>query len=410
MVVTGATSLFGRQPVTHISGVISPDVTIKNVVLMKESEHPTMVRKIGIPVVDGRFAYDLETDTVAAYYLIPKENTSSWSSQWIFFSEGGDISFEVFKDRDGDNELQVHTDRPATKAYQEHINGLLKAPSYVAYLQLADSATENRLAYTSEFYNLGDSAMNDNLTREQKAVYWHKMDSLRKSGTARTELGKNLDEMAKIESEKWKAGELAFAESNRDIPGMLVILQKFWFNEENIDKYADIFNTYYIEKFAGHPYADEIEVLLKAKLTDAVAVGGKYPDVEALDTLGVSHRLSEFINGKVAIIDLWASWCGPCRENSIALIPVYEKYAPKGLAVIGIARETDDDQSMRVAMQRDGYPWPSLVEINDSDHIWAKFGIPNAPGRTLLVDQSGTILAIDPKVDDVHKLLDLLLK
>ena len=65
--------------------------------------------------------------------------------------------------------------------------------------------------------------------------------------------------------------------------------------------------------------------------------------------------------GKVALIDLWASWCGPCRTTSKQLIPIYEKYKDRGFTVIGVAREQNSDIRMREAIRKDGYPWLNLI-------------------------------------------------
>ncbi len=48
-------------------------------------------------------------------------------------------------------------------------------------------------------------------------------------------------------------------------------------------------------------------------------------------------RLSDIIKGKVAVIDLWASWCMPCRAKAKAMIPIYEKYKDRGFEIVGVA-------------------------------------------------------------------------
>jgi hypothetical protein len=70
------------------------------------------------------------------------------------------------------------------------------------------------------------------------------------------------------------------------------------------------------------------------------------------------------------------------------MIPLYEAYKDKGFTVVGIARE-QNKESMLNALERDNYPWINLLELNDKNGIWTKFGIGNAGGGEFLVDSKG---------------------
>ena len=135
-------------------------------------------------------------------------------------------------------------------------------------------------------------------------------------------------------------------------------------------------------------------------------VGGRYFDFTAPDLGGAGHTLSVEIEGKVALIDLWASWCGSCRSHSMALIPVYEKYKERGFTVVGVAREFRDSRAMKKAIERDGYPWLNLLELDDRLGIWTKYGVGNAGGARFLVGRDGRILAINPDAAQVEAILE----
>lgn len=136
-----------------------------------------------------------------------------------------------------------------------------------------------------------------------------------------------------------------------------------------------------------------------------VKEGASFVDFIAPDLDGYQHRLSDLIKGKYVLLDLWASWCGPCRSYSKDMIPVYEKYKNRGFTVVGIAREVNNTEAMRRAVEKDGYPWINLVDLNDRVGVWTKYGVLSA-GRRLLIDSTGKILALDPRSEEVEKLLE----
>ncbi len=154
-----------------------------------------------------------------------------------------------------------------------------------------------------------------------------------------------------------------------------------------------------------HPYTKEIAEYIAI---GEIAPGRDYPDYTVTRLDGSTEKISDLIAGSPAIIDLWASWCGPCRKHSIELIPVYEAYKDKGLKIVAIARESNDSKAMEAAMERDGYPWESFIEINDSGNIWQKNAAAFAGGRVILVDQGGKIVGVDVSTDEIKAYLETL--
>lgn len=154
------------------------------------------------------------------------------------------------------------------------------------------------------------------------------------------------------------------------------------------------------EDFASHPYYEECKLkFVTRRFTPGRPYEANYV-IHALD--GQEVKMSELIEGRPAIIDLWASWCGPCRIKSKLLIPIYEKYSPKGLAFIAVAREMEQTESMTAAMAKDGYPWQSYVDLDDKDGVWMKNGCDNSGGRILLIAPDGKIVAVNPSASQVE--------
>ena len=167
-----------------------------------------------------------------------------------------------------------------------------------------------------------------------------------------------------------------------------------------ISEVASIYDDVYAGKFPGFHLS---EYMKQWRASQSVKAGGRYVNFTAPDLDGNYHKVSEEIKGKVALIDFWASWCGPCRRHSRSLIPVYEKYKDRGFTIVGVARERDAE-AMRKAIGRDKYPWLNLIELNDRIKLWNQYGI-RGGGGTFLVDRNGIILAVDPTAEEVDAIL-----
>ena len=129
-----------------------------------------------------------------------------------------------------------------------------------------------------------------------------------------------------------------------------------------------------------------------------------FDDYEAATADGEAVSVGSLYRGRVAIINMWGSWCGPCRAHAKALIPIYEKYHNAGLTVVAIAREWSMD-SFRHAMERDQYPWPGLVDYQDRYGVWEKHANENGSGKILLIDRDGTILSTSNDAEVLEPLI-----
>lgn len=140
------------------------------------------------------------------------------------------------------------------------------------------------------------------------------------------------------------------------------------------------------------------------------AVGKKFIDFEMADPKGKMHKLSEYVgNGKVVLIDFWASWCPPCRREMPNLVKAHKEYKSKGFDIIGISLDSKAD-AWEKGVKDLGITWPQLSDLKGWKNSGAAlYGVNSIP-HTILVDKDGTILAKNLHGDELEAKLKEVLK
>ena len=149
--------------------------------------------------------------------------------------------------------------------------------------------------------------------------------------------------------------------------------------------------------------------MTKLQSQAAIAPGNRFRDFEAIDYItGKPTTLGEKIAGHLAVVDFWASWCGPCRKEILeTLKPLHEKYADSGLVVIGVDiwdKIEDHDQAVKEL----GIQYPQIVDTIH-DNAGLLYGLKGVP-YVLLIDQKGTIIGNfrgEKLIDAVEKSLGI---
>lgn len=101
--------------------------------------------------------------------------------------------------------------------------------------------------------------------------------------------------------------------------------------------------------------------------------------------------MTEVAKNKITIIDFWASWCGPCRQEMPFMLSLYESNKDRGLGIVGVSLDQDKD-SWVTAIKKLKLPWPQMSDLKYWDNEVAKtFNINSIP-HTIVVDQKGKIL------------------
>lgn len=154
--------------------------------------------------------------------------------------------------------------------------------------------------------------------------------------------------------------------------------------------------------FPNHPYSDLVDDLLEGHMSK---IGKKFIDFSAPDLDGNTVTLSDQIEGKVSLVNLWATWCAPCIRKSREIIPVIERYQEKGFTVVGVAGEFRSTENLRNFLAKKEFPWLNLVELDRQNNLWVKYGIPRSGGGMFLIGRDGKILMKDPTPEELEEKL-----
>lgn len=122
-----------------------------------------------------------------------------------------------------------------------------------------------------------------------------------------------------------------------------------------------------------------------------VRIGEVAPDLAMATPTGEMMKLSD-LQGKIVLVDFWASWCKPCRMENPNVVRVYNKYKDKGFEIIGVSLDKDK-AAWEQAIEADGLTWKHMSDLQfwGSEAVKA-YGIQGIP-YTVLLDKEGKILA-----------------
>ena len=114
---------------------------------------------------------------------------------------------------------------------------------------------------------------------------------------------------------------------------------------------------------------------------------GSAPDFSLTTFDGQTVRLSD-LRGKVVMINFWASWCGPCRDEAPELQRTWERYKDRGVVFLGIAY-TDTERNAQAFLKEYGTTYPNGLDLGT--RISAQYHIQGVP-ETFIVDRDGNIV------------------
>ena len=222
--------------------------------------------------------------------------------------------------------------------------------------------------------------------------------------------GKSRDEIAQILNPDVEAVFDIYRngiEDNRDnMVGAYILAmlsQRFYQSAEELDA-----------AMAKVKYADRIDYLRRVrnsyKVSASTDPGAMFVDFSGFTVDGKPSKLSDYVGkGKYVLVDFWASWCGPCRQEIPNLLELQKRFAGDRFTVLGV-NVWDNEDKFKASLVSEGIDYPQIfVPRNNKDNATELYNIKGIP-QIILFAPDGKIIKRDLRGAAMKALVEEYLK
>lgn len=133
------------------------------------------------------------------------------------------------------------------------------------------------------------------------------------------------------------------------------------------------------------------DLAARLKVAKKIDIGQPAMDFVQNNTKGVPVALSS-LKGKYVLIDFWASWCGPCRQENPNVLKAYQKFKDKNFEIIAVSLDNNKEAWLK-AIETDGLPWIHVSDLKGwKNAVAAEYDVKAVP-QNFLIGPDGKILA-----------------
>lgn len=407
MIVFLFSALSVKAQLLELSGKVGGTDT-ESIILVKLNQSLLVDPIIQIPVHNGKFTHKAKLEHPEAFKLYLGEAIKGGSSRFmLLFLENEKIELNIYPEAFDKTYVEGGTLNAAYKAYNTEYD--LKFHSQMQVFMDSIKSIYDTNNYYSDQMKVVLAALENSNSQVEKAVLYKKKEDLEEKDLDLTPKAKKLKDKSIQFSQKTKNYQQDYIAENPTLVSYALFMDDLIYKKETVDINLARHNYNKLSQaHPNHPYNAYVLGLIDA--IDAVKIGKKFTDFTAPNLNGNTIKLSDKINGQVALLDLWATWCSPCIEKSRTMLPVYKEFKDRGFTIVGVAGEFNTTNRLVRFLEKEQWPWLNLVELDRENNIWQKYGVDGGGGAMFLIDENGKILAKNPTAEEVTTVLKTRLK